>query len=130
LKVIHREFKTSEAGIALSVVTAVVIGLGYVALHFLSGSSDTPPIEFRQAGHGELATGNANQETTQKEQLQVLPVQESSAQDVPHVSQRPIWEPKPFSGSGHDIDLNGSDSLWPSTEQLPVGLAPPADLPR
>jgi hypothetical protein len=60
----------------------------------------------------------------------VLPAQESDGRDVPHVSQRPVWEPKPFAETGNDIDLIGNDSLWPTSNELPVGLVPLGDMPR
>lgn len=129
MRINRREIGASEAGVALSVVTVVVVALGYAALRFLSGSTDAPPVEIWQASPGEVATSDKSQGGNQEIQPQVLPAQESDGHDVPHLSQRPIWDPKPIADTGHDIDLNGSDSLWPSTDDLPVGTAPLGETP-
>jgi hypothetical protein len=131
LKIINREIGASEAGIALSVVTVTLVGIGFAALRLVGGAGDAPPVEIRVEGTNPFASGAGSPSGVQEELPQVLPTQGSDSHDVPHVSQRPIWEPRPLTEAINDIELSGNDSLWPGGTAPPVGNEPPTGgLPR
>jgi hypothetical protein len=118
LKIINREFRATEAGIALSVVTGLLVVLGYAALQFVGRSSNAPLVEIRSEP-SVTAKSDSKQGKNVEQWPQVLPAQGPDVQDVPHVTQRPLWEPRPLGDLGHDVELDGN-SIWPGKSELPV----------
>jgi hypothetical protein len=120
LKIIHREIGASEAGIALSVVTVILVTVGYVALQLVSGGRDIPVVETGE-GPKQVIGGEKQASKQVQEQLpQVLPAQGSSEDDVPLVSQRPVWEPRPLGEFEQEVGSNDSDMRLPGSWILPA----------
>jgi hypothetical protein len=121
LKIMNREFRFAEAGIGLSALAVMSVVLGYVALQKLGGTGEAPPVEIRQpvpAGQ----VGGALPPVDDSKKMHVLQPQGSESQEVPHMSQRPLWEPTAPTGTESGLDLNGGDSLWPGASEGAIGF--------
>ena len=121
MQIMNREFRFAEAGIGLSVLAVLSVVLGYIALQKLGGTGEAPPVEIRQPGPA-AQIGGALPPVDDSKKMHVLQGQGSESQDVPHVSQRPLWEPTTPNGAESEFDLNDRDSLWPGSSEGAIGF--------
>jgi hypothetical protein len=95
--------------------------LGYVALQHLGGTGEAPPVEIRQPDQVGQA-GVVAPPVDDSKRMHVLEAQGSESHDVPHMSQRPLWEPTTPTGAESEFELSGRDSLWPGATEGAIGF--------
>ncbi|MEX2315875.1 MAG: hypothetical protein WD669_01900 [Pirellulales bacterium] len=107
-----RSLGVSETRLGLSLLTGLLVVLGYVALQRLGGMGDAPPIEVRSGKMSGPAGGGIGNRSDPGD-LQVLPTQEPDPNHVPRTSLRPTWLPAPKLDLRDEIERSDIDSLWP-----------------
>ncbi len=109
-----RSLGVSEARLGLSLLTAVLLVFGYVALQRVGGNHDTPPVEIRDPSATTPLTGNANTQTTSPDGLRVLKVQNPQPNEVPRTSLAPTIALPDRIDLGHALDEDDGDLTWPA----------------
>jgi len=124
----ERNFGVTEAGLGLTVITCLLIALGYWIVQRLGGTGQAPPVEVRASQTAEQASGSPQDAPGEKSQPRVLVAEEpkSSGSKLPHTAHRPEWltpQDEPSDLPTSDIDgllspmsPDSTVPAWPSAE--------------
>jgi len=125
----ERNFGVTEAGVGLTVITCLLVALGYWIILRLVGSGATPTVEVRPAAQADLVPGA--DPVVKPQQPHVLTVEQPQSSDtpLPHTANRPQWlpyqeEPENAATPGIDgvlspIAPDAEQSIWPPVEPDP-----------
>lgn len=92
----NRTLSVTEARLGLSLLTFLLVALGYVLLQRIGGAGYAPPVEVRPsyaAEHADSSDGTPAGAVTGRELPQVLTAQGTDVSDEqqPYTSRRPEW---------------------------------------
>jgi hypothetical protein len=89
----ERNFGVTEAGLGLTVITCLLIALGYWIVQRLGGSGEAPPVEVRSSQTAEQTDSSPRATPNESAQPRVLVAEEPKSSDsrLPYTAHRPEW---------------------------------------
>jgi hypothetical protein len=127
-----RNFGVTEAGLGLTVITCLLVALGYWIVQKLGGTGETPRVEVRQseqANSAETAPNDLPQEAPQQPRVLTADHSESTDLQMPHTAHRPEWlapqeglelETAPGADSLlSPLSPDDADAAWPPAQSDP-----------
>jgi hypothetical protein len=125
----ERNFGVTEAGVGLTVITCLLVALGYWIILRLVGSSTTPTVEVRPSAQASPTPGADPVDNPQQPRVLTVEQPQSSDMPLPHTANRPQWlpyqeEPEISPTSGIDgvlspVTPDDEQSIWPQVEPDP-----------
>ena len=123
----ERNFGVTEAGLGLTVITCLLVALGYWIVQRLGGPGETPPVEVRASSPISDPLPGA-EPVVKRQQPQVLLPEDPGPADVgaPYTANRPQWlsyqedsesgPPPSVEGVLTPLAPDAGQSLWPPVE--------------
>jgi hypothetical protein len=120
----ERNFGVTEAGLGLTVITCLLVALGYWLVQRLVGTGATPPVEVRPPA-ADLDPPRADPVVKNQQPQVLVPEQPGSAGvESPHTANRPHW--LPYQEEQEDAPAPGIDGvLTPLSPEADSSLWPP-----
>ena len=121
----ERNFGVTEARLGLTLLTCLLVGLGFAILQRLGDPAGSSRIELRVREPGTGIAGAASSESPGDDtQPQVLPTQSGDAPGEslpPRLGKSNFSRPAPWSGDHGSPGATGADVSWPDNELEPTG---------
>lgn len=123
----ERNFGVTEAGLGLTVITCLLVALGYWIVQRLGGTGETPPVEVRSSA-AILNPSPGADPVVKSQQPQVLVPEKPGSTDSeqPYTANRPQWLPyqeeaedapvPSVEGALTPLSPDAGQSLWPPLE--------------